>query len=322
MLKRFTSGILIVAALVTNVHVTFGANDLAQLAESDEEISRAATQLNTIIAASKQQQLKEMNTIDLEHLGNLKVTDALKMIAAKKDVLQNVNGYKDLQTTGTLDDTVKMLRDKKYPIDESALALYREIYTYKETKKVSDPVAVLQYFNAQAGLKEKPKTGIPEISFVKTAKAYSISYDSWRKLTTAEKLLIVTDPKAALITDSLAKLAFQWTQEKFRKNGLGDQSDGYRHGIWNALMTRDISRSWAEAYATAHEDKSQTELQQKEADGYYKYQHRNMDLNNNKVGRDQIQWYEYWFNCSDATVKTRISNKLTNKSGGIIWLHS
>lgn len=47
-----------------------------------------------------------------------------------------------------------------------------------------------------------------------------------------------------------------------------------------------------------------------------------MDLNNNKVGRGVIAWYEYSFNCSDATVTSRISAKLTNKSGGITWLHN
>jgi hypothetical protein len=47
-----------------------------------------------------------------------------------------------------------------------------------------------------------------------------------------------------------------------------------------------------------------------------------MDLHNNQVGRDQISWYEYAFNCSDSTVKIRISGKLTNKSTGIKWLHN
>ncbi len=86
-------------------------------------------------------------------------------------------------------------------------------------------------------------------------------------------------------------------------------------------MTRDISRAWAEAYGNAHENVSQSVLQQKDVDGYYRYQHKAMDLSNNNVGRSQIAWYEYWFNCSDSTVKSRISNKMTNKSGGITWLH-
>jgi hypothetical protein len=104
--------------------------------------------------------------------------------------------------------------------------------------------------------------------------------------------------------------------------GLGDKSDGYRHGIWNALMTRDINRVWADAISTAHEDRPKTELEAKQADGYTGYQHKAMDLNNNKVGRSVIAWYEFSTNCSDSTVKSRISAKLTNKSGEITWLHN
>lgn len=304
----------------SKIHVTFGASDSAQYAESDAELSRAEVVLNAAIESAKNQELESLNAVNPQQLGrNLMGADALKLNAVKKSELQKIKSYKDVRTAGTFRDAEKMLRDRRYPIDEASLNFYKEIYTYKEKNKIADPRSVVKYFNTKSGLKEKPKSAIPGISFVETASA--ISYSDWTKLTTSEKLLIVSDPTAALITNSLSTLAFQWTQEKFGKNGLGDKSDGYRHGIWSALMTRDISRYWASAYATAHEDKSQAELQQKEIDGYYKYQHRNMDLNNNRVGRDQIQWYEFWFNCSDSTVKTRISNKLTNGYGGIYWLH-
>ncbi len=317
MLKRFTSAAVVAATLFANVHVAVGATETS-FADSDADIARAETLLNSVVAESRQRELQEIAATDTRQIpGKPKAADILKMIAARKEELLKIKSYKDLTMAGSFEDTVRMVKERGYPLEESAVELFREIDRYKRDKNVNDPVAVLKYFDAKAGLSRK--TSFLQFSFIETA--HAISYDDWRKLTTGEKLLIVSDPKAALMTDALAKLAFQWTQEKFGKNGLGDKSDGYRHGTWNALMTRDISRSWAEAYATAHEDKSQTELQQKESDGYYKYQHRNMDLNNNKVGRAQIQWYEYWWNCSDATVKSRISAKLTNKSGEIIWLH-
>lgn len=156
------------------------------------------------------------------------------------------------------------------------------------------------------------------------AEAYTnVTYEQWTSLTTSEKLLIASDPKAALIAQSCAEEAFAWTKSKFGYNGLGDKSDAYRHGSWNALMTRDISRAWAKSYATAHEDKTDAELVGKESDGYKKTAHRDMDLHNNEIGRDCVKWYEISLNCSDSTVKERVSKKLTNnKNTGLYWLHS
>lgn len=52
-----------------------------------------------------------------------------------------------------------------------------------------------------------------------------------------------------------------------------------------------------------------------------KKRHREMDLHNNKIGRDLVGTWEFSFNLSDSTLKKRISSKLTNNNGGIIWLH-
>lgn len=153
-------------------------------------------------------------------------------------------------------------------------------------------------------------------------KVSAVSYDEWTRLTDGEKLLIASDPKAALITQLCSEMAFKWTKDKFGYNGLGDKSDGYRHACWNALMTRDINKIWAKAYATAHEDKSKEELAKKASDGYKESQHRKMDLHNNEVGRNCVKWYDIWPICSDKELKKRVSNKLTNnKNIGIYWLH-
>ena len=39
---------------------------------------------------------------------------------------------------------------------------------------------------------------------------------------------------------------------------MGDRSDAFRHGIWNAEMTVLIGSEKAELFATAHEDKDTT----------------------------------------------------------------
>ena len=46
-----------------------------------------------------------------------------------------------------------------------------------------------------------------------------------------------------------------------------------------------------------------------------------MDLHNNAVGRDVINWYDTFLNVSDKKLKKRVKAKLTNKSSEIYWLH-
>lgn len=105
---------------------------------------------------------------------------------------------------------------------------------------------------------------------------------------------------------------------------MGDASDGYRHAVWNALMTRDITRFWAKAYSTAHESgKSNKELEKKASDGYKEKLHRSMDLHNNEIGRNIINWYDTKINVSDNQLKKRVVKKMTNKKKtGIYWLHN
>ena len=77
-------------------------------------------------------------------------------------------------------------------------------------------------------------------------------------------------------------IATKQTERKFGHNGLGDRSDAFRHGIWNAEMTILIGAEKAELFATAHEDKDASGV---ESDGHTKLEHKNMDLHNNSVGR-------------------------------------
>ena len=102
--------------------------------------------------------------------------------------------------------------------------------------------------------------------------------DIWNALTESEKRLCIRYPFDALRVNEAKNIATSQTEAKFGFNGLGDRSDAFRHGIWNAEMTVLIGKETAELFATAHEDKDVTGM---ESDGYPKTAHRDMDLHNN-----------------------------------------
>ena len=106
--------------------------------------------------------------------------------------------------------------------------------------------------------------------------------DIWNTLTDSEKSLCIRYPFDALKVNTARNIATEQTERKFGYSGLGDRSDAFRHGIWNAEMTVLIGKEKAELFATAHEDKDVTG---NELDGYPKTAHRDMDLHNNEVGR-------------------------------------
>lgn len=107
--------------------------------------------------------------------------------------------------------------------------------------------------------------------------------DIWNALTDSEKKLCIRYPFDALKVNKAKNIATSQTEAKFGTNGLGNRSDAFRHGIWNAEMTVLIGKERAELFATAHEDKDVTGT---ESDGYPKTAHRDMDLHNNEVGRE------------------------------------
>ena len=79
--------------------------------------------------------------------------------------------------------------------------------------------------------------------------------DIWNSLTDSEKKLCIRYPLDALKVNTARNIATEQTDRKFGYSGLGDRSDAFRHGIWNAEMTVLIGKEKAELFATAHEDK-------------------------------------------------------------------
>lgn len=321
-LKKLLIILMVIGVIASGASVSYGANDPVQYGETEQELARAENRLNQGILEFKEKELKEITSFNESKI----IDKTLKQIVKQKkgeqiNSLRNLKSYRDFKTDESVDMAIKNLQERGYPIDVDFSTLSKEIETYKKTHFLDDPKKIVKHFNASAGLMEK-RGEREKFIFSLVAIAHALSYSEWTKLTASEKLLIASNPVAALKTNSIKQLAYNYTTEKFGSNGLGDKTDGYRHGIWSALMTRSISRAWAEAYGTAHEDRQQTELSSRQSDGYYGWQHKGMDLANNKVGRDSIAWYEYWFNCSDSTVKSRISGKLTNMPGDITWLHN
>lgn len=65
-------------------------------------------------------------------------------------------------------------------------------------------------------------------------------YESWTALTLSEKILIATNPVNAAITKELANNAVAKTAELYGYNGLGDNTDAFRHAYWNVKLAKFI----------------------------------------------------------------------------------
>lgn len=139
--------------------------------------------------------------------------------------------------------------------------------------------------------------------------------DIWNALTESEKKLCIRYPFDALKVNTAKNIATNQTEIKFGRNGLGDKSDAFRHGIWNAEMTILIGKEKAELFATAHEDKDITGT---ESDGFPKTAHRDMDLHNNEIGRNLGEKNK---DASEDEMADIIYQNLYSEATEFVWLH-
>lgn len=117
------------------------------------------------------------------------------------------------------------------------------------------------------------------ISFMKNGGLNRVSLRSigdylpgYNSLNSAERKLALAHPIQAVKVYNAGNSATSQTIEVYGKNGWQDNSDAFRHCLWNALMKQSIGESAAEQWATAHEyDSSGID--------------KTMDLHNNSVGR-------------------------------------
>lgn len=129
------------------------------------------------------------------------------------------------------------------------------------------------------------------------------------------KKLCIRYPFDALKVNTAKDIATSQTVAKFGSNGLGNRSDAFRHGIWNAEMTVLIGKEKAELFATAHEDK---DVSGNESDGFPKTAHRDMDLNNNEIGRNIG---EKNMNVSEYEMADIIYQNIYSETTEFVWLH-
>lgn len=139
--------------------------------------------------------------------------------------------------------------------------------------------------------------------------------DIWNSLTESEKKLVIRYPFDALKVNQARNIATTQTEKKFNSNGLGDRSDAFRHGIWNAEMTVLIGKEKAELFATGHEDK---DINGVEADGYSKAEHKEMDLHNNEVGRNIGEANS---SASEDEMADIIYQEIYSPDTLFVWLH-
>lgn len=177
---------------------------------------------------------QELNVSDVEQLENQQFINPLT--GKEFESVEEVSEY---------------LEVKGYEVDDKDLELCEFIEEIKADSDCQLPELIVEVNDQIIEEYDEKEWGFG--INVGASSAYKEAYSQWTSLTSDEKALIICEPKKAIATKSLTKKAFEMTQKKFGYNGLGDKSDGFRHGVWNALMTRSITRAWAKAYATAHE---------------------------------------------------------------------
>lgn len=204
----------------------------------------------------------------------------------------------------TLETSVFIKQDEK-----EFHEMIRRIIELKESGFSVDEVIVLM--DRENG-KAVEEFKVPVFKSFSLTDKIQTGYEQWSRLTSREKWLIVTSPFKAIETFEISKKAFGYTEKEFGYNGLGDRSDAFRHATWNALLCKYIDKEWAEDITTAHEEKSEEELNRTASDGNTERQHRNMDLHNNEQGR--LCWY--YSDSEDSTSDETLINRVINKLNG------
>lgn len=134
----------------------------------------------------------------------------------------------------------------------------------------------------------------------------------WNNLTAQEKNLVAKYPADAVLVKAAQSRTDNLADRNYPNWKDGDKGNAYRHALWNAIMSRDIGKTNAELFASAHENHGYTDAQYKAEvwEGFNGLQHRAMDLHNNKMGRD---CYNGGLDklLTDASLSQRVQNAIT-----------
>ena len=119
--------------------------------------------------------------------------------------------------------------------EEQPMVISEPNVTSSEMEKLIE--VVLDIKEANPGKSEQEIFEIVSKSLENERKETRGISDIWNALTEAEKKLLIRYPLDALKVNDAKNIATRQTERKFGHNGLGDRSDAFRHGIWNAEMT-------------------------------------------------------------------------------------
>lgn len=198
----------------------------------------------------------------------------------------------------------EVLSDPKFSgltFDSNAVRLFKDVENFKKENP---------NLNTQELISQFDKKIDTEGRFTLTSDSYN---STWKSLTLAEKVLVTASPANALLVNYCKDKAVSFSDSHYlygTLDGNGTKKDAFRHAIWNALMCKYISKADAVTWATAHEDHDNV-YYQTVFDGFTGRQHTDMDLFNNKKGRDcwniltdGILW------TSDQTLQDRVNAKI------------
>ena len=202
--------------------------------------------------------VSQLDSIDEASKEVIEVLDSIESCEEVVELLErelDVNSIEDFEDqplinrcTGeelaTVEDVKLYLERTKHYVDETTYTMYKTVEEQKENNNEIPLTKLVKEINDQAELELSTNSKIDMFGTkVKASSLYTVAYSTWTALTTEEKVLIALDPKRALYTKYLTDDAYTYTKDKFGYNGLGDKSDGFRHGVWNALMTRDLGQN-------------------------------------------------------------------------------
>ncbi|MBE1557166.1 DUF6973 domain-containing protein [Sporosarcina limicola] len=163
--------------------------------------------------------------------------------------------------------------------------------------------------------------GLVESNFSGEIQAFGVlesAGKTWSNLTAAEKWLVALHPADALLVKAAQSRTDKITSERYPNWKDGDKGNAFRHALWNAQMARNIGKNLAEQFATAHENHGLTDAEYKAQVwfGFNGLEHKNMDLHNNKMGRDCFYWYD--IAPFDSTLADRVDAKIKNGEAKIL----
>ena len=132
------------------------------------------------------------------------------------------------------------------------------------------------------------------------------------ELTDAELELMALHPDQAAIFLRDGYRATKLTEEKYGFTPEdGTLGNAYRHAMWNALLKQSFhSEKIAKMWTDAHEDYPEERLLNEEWKGHTRKEHCEMDLHNNAVGLDVVEWYEWWLSTDE--ISNRIMERINN----------